>query len=74
MEALTLAIGDMSCGHCVALVKQTLAAVPGVQLGEVSVGAARLAYDAALTTPEKIAAAVSAVGYPARVANARAQP
>ena len=63
----------MSCGHCVALVKQTLGATPGVQVNDVSIGGARLTYDAAMTTPEKIAAAVSAVGYPARVANAGAQ-
>jgi copper chaperone CopZ len=73
MERLTLAINDMSCGHCVALVKQTLAATPGVHVSDVSIGSASLTYDALATTPEAIAAAVSAVGYPARAASAGAQ-
>lgn len=72
MEQLTLAIDGMSCGHCVARVKQTLLAVPGVQVGEVSIGSASVAYDASATTRERIAGAVSAAGYPARAANAGA--
>ena len=70
MEKLTLAIDGMSCGHCVARVKQTLAAVPGVRVDDVSIGSASLAFDAAETTPDRIAAAVSAAGYPARAASA----
>jgi copper chaperone CopZ len=72
MERLTLAIDGMSCGHCVARVKQTLAAAPGVQVENVSIGSASLAYDAAASTPARIAAAVSAAGYPARVKSAGA--
>jgi copper chaperone len=72
MEMLTLAIDGMSCGHCVARVTQTLAAAAGVQVHDVSIGSASLAYDAAISTPETIAAAVSAAGYPARVKSAGA--
>ncbi|MBK5188994.1 MAG: heavy-metal-associated domain-containing protein [Gemmatimonadaceae bacterium] len=72
METLKLAIDGMSCGHCVSRVRQTLAATPGVQVGEVSIGAASLTFDAATTTPEKIAGAVTAAGYPARVGSAGA--
>jgi copper chaperone CopZ len=72
MEKLTLAIDGMSCGHCVARVKQTLASVPGVQVEDVAIGSASVAYDAAETTPENIAAAASAAGYPARVKSAGA--
>jgi copper chaperone CopZ len=72
MEKLTLAIEGMSCAHCVARVRQTLAAAPGVQVNDVSVGGASLSYDADATTPEAIADAVSAVGYPAGAANAGA--
>jgi copper chaperone CopZ len=72
MDKLTLAIDGMSCGHCVARVKQTLAAAPGVHVDTVAIGTASLAYDAAETTPEKIAAAVSDAGYPARVKSAGA--
>jgi P-type Cu+ transporter len=70
MEELTLAIDGMSCGHCVSRVKQTLTAVPGVHVRDVSIGSASVAYDASATTPEEIATAVSAAGYPARATNA----
>lgn len=67
MEKLTLAIEGMSCGHCVARVRQTLATTPGVHVEAVSVGAASLSYDASTISPEQIASAVSAAGYPAHV-------
>jgi len=66
MDKLTLAIDGMSCGHCVARVKQALTATPGVEVNDVSVGSAVVTYDASTTSPEKIASAVSAAGYPAR--------
>jgi copper chaperone len=70
MEELTLAITGMSCGHCVARVKQSLASVPGVQVRDVSIGSASVAYDATAASPGDIATAVSAAGYPARAASA----
>jgi copper chaperone len=73
MERLTLAIDGMSCGHCVARVKQALAGAPGVHVDAVSIGAASVSYDAAQTSAEKIAGAVSAAGYPARAASAVAR-
>lgn len=69
MDKLTLAINGMSCGHCVSRVKQTLAALPAVQVKDVAIGSASVAYDASATTPEQIAAAVSAAGYPATASN-----
>lgn len=66
MEKMSLVISGMSCAHCVSSVKQALAATPGVRVDDVSIGAATVAYDAALTSPETIANAVSAAGYPAR--------
>ena len=69
MDKLTLAIEGMSCGHCVARVKQTLAALPGVRVHDVAIGSASLVYDAAATSPERITTAMSAAGYPARAAN-----
>jgi copper chaperone CopZ len=72
MDKLTLAINGMSCGHCEARVRQTLVALPGVRVNDVSIGSASLTYDASTTTPERIASAVSAAGYPARAANAGA--
>ena len=66
MEKLSLAIDGMSCGHCVSRVRQTLATAPGVHVDDVSIGAASVSYDAAVTSAAKIAAAVSAAGYPVR--------
>ena len=42
MAEFTLRIDGMHCGSCVRRVSQTLAAVPGVAVNEVRVGAARL--------------------------------
>jgi copper chaperone len=66
MEKMSLSIEGMSCAHCVARVKQALAATPGVHVDDVSVGAATVSYDAGATSPEKIRGAVSAAGYPAK--------
>ena len=66
MEKLTIAISGMSCAHCVARVRKTLDATAGVHTSDVSIGAASLSYDPAVTTPAQIAVAVSDAGYPAR--------
>jgi copper chaperone len=68
MEKVSLTIGGMSCAHCVARVKQTLAALPGVRAEDVSIGAATVSFDASLESADAIANAVSEAGYPARVA------
>ncbi len=70
MEKSSFAIDGMSCGHCVSRVRQTLAATPGVRVDDVSIGAASVFYDAAVTSAAEIAGAVSAAGYPARVQTA----
>lgn len=70
MEKLTLAIEGMSCGHCVGRVQQALAATPGVHVDDVSIGAASVSFDPALASPEQIAQAVDAAGYPARAGDA----
>jgi Cu+-exporting ATPase len=70
MEKLSLAIDGMSCGHCLSRVKQALAATPGVNVDDVSIGTATVSYDAVVTSAAKIAGAVSAAGYPARVRSA----
>ena len=41
MEKMSLVIDGMSCAHCVASVKQALAATPGVRVDDVSVGRRR---------------------------------
>jgi len=68
VEKLTLTIEGMSCGHCVMRVKKALAALPGVAVEDVQIGAARLEYDVASIAPAGIAAAVTEAGYPARTA------
>lgn len=70
MEKLSLAIDGMSCGHCLSRVKQALVATPGVRVDDVSIGAASVSYDAAVTSAAEIAGAVSAAGYPVRVQSA----
>ncbi len=66
MEQTTIAIQGMSCGHCVASVKGALGRLDGVQVQDVKVGSATVEYDPRAVTPERIARAVEAEGYPAR--------
>jgi copper chaperone len=68
MEKLSLSISGMSCGHCVARVTKALSALEGVSVEHVEVGAARLLYDPARVTADRVAAAVDAIGFPARQA------
>jgi copper chaperone CopZ len=62
-ETFTLAIGGMSCTHCVRAVHQALADLPGAQVERVDVGSATVRYDPAQTTPAAIADAVREAGY-----------
>lgn len=68
MEQAKIAIEGMSCGHCVAAVKGALGRLDGVQVKEVAIGSATVAYDPAAVTPARIAEAVADEGYAARVA------
>jgi copper chaperone len=68
MEQTTIAIQGMSCGHCVAAVKGALGQLDGVEVQEVKVGSATVAYDPQAVTPERIAEAVTSEGYAAQVA------
>jgi copper chaperone len=62
MSHTTLKIDGMSCEHCVKAVKTALEALDGVTVESVSVGAATVAYDPAVATPEKRAPAVNDAG------------
>lgn len=68
MEQTRIAIEGMSCGHCVAAVRQALEGVDGVEVREVTVGSATVSYDPQAVTPREIAGAVEAEGYAAQVA------
>jgi copper chaperone len=63
MEQTTIAIQGMSCGHCVAAVRGALAGLDGVQVQEVTVGSATVAYDPRAVSAEQIAAAIEDEGY-----------
>jgi copper chaperone len=65
MQQLTLEINGMSCGHCVAAVKQALAEVPGVEVNNVSIGQAVVSYDPATTKLTTITDALGDIGYEA---------
>ena len=66
MRELTLRIENMHCGACVRRVTQALERIPGVRVGEVRVGAARLETPDDLPDAALIAA-VDKAGYPAIV-------
>jgi copper chaperone len=66
-DTLKLSIEGMHCGACVRRVTTALQAVPGVQVGSVEVGSAKLAFDPEEATAQEIAAAVNNIGFPARI-------
>jgi copper chaperone len=70
VERMTLAIEGMSCGHCVKAVTRALERVQGVDVQEVRIGSARVAYDPARTSADAIIDAVNDEGYTA----SRAEP
>ena len=69
MNHLTLHIDGMACGGCANTVRQALLGLEGVTAAEVThaEGRARVSFDPAGITPQQIADAVSAAGYPAAV-------
>jgi len=67
MEQATIAITGMSCGHCVAGVKRALEQLDGVEVRDVKVGSATVAYDPAAVTPGRIAQAIEDEGFGAEV-------
>jgi copper chaperone len=63
MDRVTMTIEGMSCGHCVMAVRRALQAIDGVEVEEVKVGSATVAYDPATTSAEQLAGAVQDEGY-----------
>jgi copper chaperone CopZ len=68
MERTKLALSGMTCGHCVATVRKTLANVDGVDVEQVGINAATIAYDPSRSSAEAIAAALEDAGYPVQSA------
>ena len=69
MAEFTLKIDGMHCGSCVRRAGQALAAVPGVTVDEVRVGAARLSASEEPAPVEAAIAALAKVGYTAHPAS-----
>ena len=67
-DTITLSIEGMHCGACVRRVTNALQAVPGVAVGSVEIGSAKLAFDPEGATAQEIAAAVNGIGFTATVA------
>lgn len=65
MSEFTLQIDGMHCGSCVRRASQALAAVEGVEVKEVRVGAARLASSAEPAPVDAAIAALAKAGYTA---------
>lgn len=58
----TASIAGMTCAHCVRAVFTSLAAVPGIDRADVSIGKAVVEHDGSVT-PEAIRDAVAVAGY-----------
>lgn len=63
MEQLSLRIAGMSCAGCVSSIRNALARLPGVEVKELEVGRATLAYDPGLSTPDTIKSAIVKAGF-----------
>ncbi|HYD54652.1 MAG TPA: heavy-metal-associated domain-containing protein [Gemmatimonadaceae bacterium] len=64
MTKLTVEIGGMSCGHCVAAVSRSLKGIDGVEVEQVQVGSAVLQYDESAVSAARITQAIEDEGYP----------
>ena len=65
MTPLTVNVEGMSCGHCLNAVNRALRGLSGVEVQSVAIGQVKVAYDPAAIDPPRIAAAITAAGYPA---------
>jgi copper chaperone len=68
LQTLKLSIDGMHCGGCVTRVTNALKKLGGVEVKQVEVGSAEVAYDAEATPPTAIADAVNRIGFAAREA------
>ena len=68
VQQLDLRISGMSCGHCVAAVRDALALLPGVDVKHVAIGEASVAVDTRATPPDSVLEAVRDAGYDAALA------
>ena len=68
-RTVTLGVEHMTCAACPITVRKALSQVAGVSASRVDMKThtATVTFDAARTTPEALAAAVTDAGYPAKV-------
>lgn len=64
---MKLSIEGMHCGACVARVTAALQGVEGVEVETVELGSARVMFDPAKASAEKITAAVGRIGFSAHI-------
>jgi copper chaperone CopZ len=65
VQELKVSIEGMHCQKCVERVQKALAKVPGVAVGNVDVGSAKLQYDEVAANPAAIVQAIDKAGYKA---------
>jgi copper chaperone CopZ len=68
MQQLDVTVRGMSCGHCVASVRQALEATDGITVDRVTVGSATVQYDPATVQPEHVVARIKEAGFDASIA------
>ena len=63
MKNEELKISGMTCGHCVMSVKKELSKLPGVEVKDVRIGSALVAYDESKVTVALLKNAVEEAGF-----------
>ena len=63
MDRIQMNISGMSCGHCVSAVSKALAALPAVDVEQVTVGTATVSHDPTRTPLAQIVQAIEDEGY-----------
>lgn len=63
MQKETLNIEGMSCNHCVSSVNKALAETAGVEVENVEVGKAQVAFDDTQVTRDKLVEAIEDIGF-----------
>lgn len=63
MKDITLAIGGMSCGHCLSAVNQAINSIPGVEVRSVQIGRAELRVPDTDPAGDLVRAAIEGAGY-----------
>lgn len=56
-------ISGMTCHHCVVAVKKELGKIPALEVKDVKIGSAQVAYDELKLDPVRIREAVAEAGY-----------